>query len=192
MYYTADYVSPVGKILLASDGSALTGLWFYGQKYFAAGLPQKNTAAELPVFRQTAQWLDVYFSGRQPDFMPPLCLMGTPFQKQVWQMLQQIPYGSVTTYGALAAEIAKARGLHAMSARAVGSAVGRNPVSIIVPCHRVVGSNGGLTGYAGGISRKRSLLQLEGKETDDEISELRAAQATAVDSLVPSVDTLFI
>ena len=117
MYYTADHVSPVGKILLASDGSALTGLWFYGQKYFAAGLPQENTAADLPVFRQTAQWLDVYFSGHQPDFMPPLCLMGTPFQKQVWQMLQQIPYGSVTTYGALAAEIAKARELHAMSAR---------------------------------------------------------------------------
>lgn len=165
MYYTADHVSPVGKILLASDGSALTGLWFYGQKYFAAGLPQENTAADLPVFRQTAQWLDVYFSGHQPDFMPPLCLMGTPFQKQVWQMLQQIPYGSVTTYGALAAEIAKARGLHAMSARAVGSAVGRNPVSIIVPCHRVVGSDGSLTGYAGGISRKRSLLQLEGVDT---------------------------
>ena len=165
MYYTADHVSPVGKILLASDGSALTGLWFYGQKYFAAGLPQENTAADLPVFRQTAQWLDVYFSGHQPDFMPPLCLMGTPFQKQVWQMLQQIPYGSVTTYGALAAEIAKARGLHAMSARAVGSAVGRNPVSIIVPCHRVVGSNGSLTGYAGGLLRKRSLLQLEGVDT---------------------------
>ena len=146
---------------MASDGESLTGLWFERQKYYAATLTGEHTEKELPVFQQAKQWLDLYFQGKNPDFTPPLHLDGTPFRLAVWDVLQQIPYGQVMTYGEIANRIAGRQGLEKMSAQAVGGAVAHNPVSVIVPCHRVVGSNGSLTGYAGGIYKKIELLTLE-------------------------------
>lgn len=165
MLYTCFYKSPLGGITMASDGTALTGLWFDGQKYFAEGLAETAAAKTLPVFDETVRWLDIYFSGRRPDFTPPLNLKGTAFRKEVWQLLLQIPYGQTTTYGELAAQLAAHNGLKQMSAQAVGGAVGHNPISIIVPCHRVVGTGGSLTGYAGGLAKKLALLKLEGIDT---------------------------
>lgn len=161
MLYTCFYKSPLGGITMASDGTALTGLWFDGQKYFAEGLAETAAAKTLPVFDEAVRWLDIYFGGRRPDFTPPLNLEGTAFRKEVWQLLLQIPYGQTTTYGELAAH----NGLKRMSAQAVGGAVGHNPISIIVPCHRVVGTGGSLTGYAGGLAKKLALLKLEGIDT---------------------------
>lgn len=166
MDYTAHYNSPLGGITLASDGQALTGLWLDGQKHFgstlgmqaalpATGRTQEYSPTKIPVFDKTRHWLDIYFAGQIPDFTPPLQLLGTAFQQRVWKSLLAIPYGQTVTYGELA------RRLECRSAQAVGGAVGRNPVSIIVPCHRVVGSDGSLTGYAAGLDRKRALLQLE-------------------------------
>ena len=165
MQYIYSYQSPLGGITIASDGTALTGLWFDGQKYFAEGLAETAAAKTLPVFNETVRWLDIYFGGRRPDFTPPLNLKGTAFRKEVWQLLLQIPYGKTTTYGKLAAQLAAHRGLKQMSAQAVGGAVGHNPISIIVPCHRVVGTGGSLTGYAGGLAKKLALLKLEGIDT---------------------------
>lgn len=162
MDYTQEYGSPLGPVTLASDGEALTGLWFAGQKYDRSTLSDENEQRDLPVFRETARWLDRYFAGDAPDSTPPLKLRGSPFRQAVWEILLTIPRGSVTTYGEIAAHIAAQRGLEHMSAQAVGGAVGHNPVSIIVPCHRVVGADGSLTGYAGGIERKAWLLALEG------------------------------
>lgn len=150
---------------MASDGEALTGLWFDGQKYFGAGLASGCAEAELPVFELTARWLDIYFEGREPDFTPPLSPAGTGFQTVVWDILRNIPYGMTVTYGAIAAETADRLGVKKMSAQAVGGAVGHNPVSVIIPCHRVLGKNGSLTGYAGGLERKLALLRLEGIDT---------------------------
>ncbi len=161
MQYTNRCQSPVGGILLACDEIGLTGLWFDGEKYFADSLDPEHEEKDLPVFEQVKHWLDIYFSGRDPDFMPPIHMIGSPFQLAVWEILRQIPYGSVITYGDIAQMIAKQRGLPRMSAQAVGGAVGHNEISIIVPCHRVVGSNGSLTGYAGGIDKKVKLLALE-------------------------------
>ena len=157
MQYTCRYASPLGDILLAADGEGLTGLWFEGQKYFARGLDAEHEERLLPVFSQAARWLDTYFAGTEPGYTPPLHLIGTPFQRRVWEELLAIPYGGTETYGGLARRC----GYPAMSARAVGSAVGRNPVSVIVPCHRIVGADGSLTGYAGGTERKARLLALE-------------------------------
>jgi len=165
MICTHAYRSPLGGITLASDGENLTGLWFDGQKYFAAGLPPVREVRDLPVFAQTRAWLDAYFCGETPASMPPLALSGTPFRRAVWDLLRQIPYGQVTTYRDLAAALARQQGLTAMAAQAVGAAVGRNPVSLLVPCHRVVGSNGSLTGYAGGLDKKLWLLRREGVDT---------------------------
>ena len=161
MEYTNEYISPLGKILLASDGHALTGLWFEGQKYFAAKLERDHEEKDLPVFAQVAEWLALYFNGKHPAFTPPLTLKGTPFQKEVWEAMLAIPFGQTTTYAKIAAQIAKHRGLASMSAQAVGSAVAHNPISLIIPCHRVVGSDGSLTGYAGGIEKKEWLLAME-------------------------------
>lgn len=165
MLYTCFYKSPLGGITMASDGTALTGLWFDGQKYFAEGSNPDAEEKKLPIFDEAMRWLDIYFSGRRPDFTPPLNLEGTAFRKEVWQQLLQIPYGQTTTYGELAAQLAAHRGLKQMSAQAVGGAVGHNPISIIVPCHRVVGTGGSLTGYAGGLAKKLALLKLEGIDT---------------------------
>lgn len=154
--------SPLGTILLSSDGTALTGLWFAGQKHFGAHLPPDCEELNLPVFEQAGAWLDLYFGGKEPDFTPPLSPRGTRFQKEVWDILLTIPYGQTVTYGEIASALAKQQGQAHMSARAVGGAVGRNPVSLIIPCHRVIGADGSLTGYAGGTDRKKSLLILEG------------------------------
>ena len=164
MQYTHSYESPLGRMLLASDGAALTGLWFVGQKYYAAALDKQLEEKTLPVFEQTKSWLDIYFSGKKPDFTPPLEPVGSEFRREVWELLLSIPYGRTVTYAELAAAIAERRSLSHMSAQAVGGAVGHNPISIIIPCHRVVGSGGSLTGYAGGIDRKIRLLSLEGAD----------------------------
>ncbi|MBD5543832.1 MAG: methylated-DNA--[protein]-cysteine S-methyltransferase [Lachnospiraceae bacterium] len=161
MEYTNHYDSPLGGITLASDGEALTGLWFDGQKYFGATLAEGCEQKELPVFEQAHQWLDIYFSGKDPGFIPPLVMKTTPFRKEVWEILLQIPYGKTMTYGEIAGKIAKQKGLGNMSAQAVGSAVGHNAISLIIPCHRVVGAGGSLTGYAGGMDKKVQLLSME-------------------------------
>ena len=162
MDYLWHYDSPLGTVTLASDGISLTGLWFDGQKHFGSTLSARTTEQPLPVFTETAGWLDLYFKGTDPGFVPPVFLRGTPFRLSVWNVLREIPYGQIVTYGQIAAAVAKRNGLARMSAQAVGGAVGRNPVSLIVPCHRVIAADGNLTGYAGGIGRKRSLLLLEG------------------------------
>ena len=159
MLYTSHYTSPLGGITLTSDGMALTGLYFDGERDF----PDLSAAhkKDLPVFGEVLRWLDLYFAGKKPDFMPPLAPVGTPFQQAVWEILKTTPYGETTTYGAIAKQLEKDTGRR-MSAQAVGGAVGRNPISILIPCHRVIGANGSLTGYAGGLDKKECLLGLEG------------------------------
>ena len=162
MFYISKYNSPVGGITLASNGKELTGLWFDGQKYFADNLSEDYTEKELPIFAQTKKWLDIYFSGKAPDFTPPLNMDGiSPFRKRVWEIMLEIPFGQTATYGNIAKQIAKETG-NKVSGQAVGGAVGHNSISLIIPCHRVVGTNGSLTGYAGGIDKKIKLLKLEG------------------------------
>lgn len=161
MEYTYHYDSPLGGITLASDGEALTGLWFDGQKYFGDTLSKDHEAKELPIFEQTVTWLDIYFNGKEPDFTPPLSMKTTPFRKAVWEIMLTIPFGQTMTYGEIADKIAKQKGISRMSAQAVGGAVGHNSISLIIPCHRVVGTNGSLTGYAGGIDKKMQLLTME-------------------------------
>lgn len=152
--------SPLGRLTLAADGQALTGLWMEGQKYFRRGLPEDVKVIDLLVFRQAEAYLSAYFAGESLPPMPPLAPAGTPFQRAVWALLEEIPLGRTRTYGALAEELRR-RGT-AAAPRAVGAAVGRNPISILIPCHRCVGADGSLTGYAGGLERKRFLLALEG------------------------------
>lgn len=159
--YTGSYTSPLGGITMASDGERLTGLWFDGQKYFGATLPPNPISKELPVFAETRRWLDGYFRGASPAPLPSLRLCGSPFRLAVWALLQKIPRGQVITYGEIARVLAAETGRSSMSAQAVGGAVGHNPISILVPCHRVVGTDGSLTGYAGGMERKQALLLLE-------------------------------
>ncbi len=161
MTYIHKYSSPLGGITLASDGQALTGLWFDGQKYYGDTLHKETQERDLQVFTQAVKWLDIYFSGVSPDFTPPLNLITTPFRKAVCDIILTIPFGHTMTYGEIAGIIARQRGIGRMSAQAVGGAVSHNPVSLIVPCHRVIGSDGSLTGYAGGIDRKIKLLELE-------------------------------
>lgn len=162
MQSTNHYSSPLGELLLAADDKGLTGVWFVGQKYFAYHLDKDHEDRNLPIFEETRHWLDEYFSGKRPNFTPTLHLVGTDFQIEVWNILRTIPYGKTITYGDIAKLMAKKHGLKSMSAQAVGGAVGHNEISIIVPCHRVIGADGNLTGYAGGIDRKKKLLQLEG------------------------------
>ena len=161
MTYIQHYSSPLGGILLAADETGLIGLWFDGQKYFARDLPSECAEKETPILAEAMRWLDIYFSGKEPDFLPPLHPVGSPFRQEVWKILLQIPYGKTVTYGDISKQLAKGAGLERMSAQAVGGAVGHNEISIIIPCHRVVGTNGSLTGYAGGIDRKIKLLELE-------------------------------
>ena len=161
MEYIHHYTSPLGPITMASDGEQLTGLWFDGQKYYADTLDEEHEERSLAVFEQTERWLDIYFSGEEPDFTPSLLMKTTDFRKAVWEILLAIPYGQTLTYGEIADRIAKQKGIGKMSARAVGGAVGHNSISLIIPCHRVVGTNGSLRGYAGGINRKIKLLEME-------------------------------
>ncbi|MDE7435479.1 MAG: methylated-DNA--[protein]-cysteine S-methyltransferase [Lachnospiraceae bacterium] len=166
MQYISHYTSPVGDMLLAGDDMGLNGLWLEGQKYYPGSLILEYEEKELPVFTQTKEWLTVYFAGKEPDFMPPLHPIGTAFQMEVWDILRQIPYGQTITYGAIARKIAGKRRTSRMSAQAVGGAVGHNRISILIPCHRVVGADGSLTGYAGGLDMKRRLLTLEGVDME--------------------------
>ena len=159
--YTCTYKSKLGDILLAADAIGLTGLWFEGQKYFANTLPDGAISQESLILTEAKRWLDIYFSGREPDFSLPLHFTGSDFQNEVWGILSAIPYGQTTTYGEIAKQLAQRREVPRMSAQAVGGAVGKNEISIIVPCHRVVGTNGSLTGYAGGMDKKVALLKLE-------------------------------
>ena len=158
------YDSPLGGITLASDGEALIGLWFDGQKRFASTLAAEREHRPLPVFEETVRWLHIYFSGREPGFTPPLCLRTTAFRRLVGEIMLAIPYGKTATYRDIAQLAAARMGLATLSAQAVGGAVGHNPISLIVPCHRVVGTDGSLTGYAGGMDKKLRLLQLEGAD----------------------------
>ncbi|MGN1166444.1 MAG: methylated-DNA--[protein]-cysteine S-methyltransferase [Lachnospiraceae bacterium] len=161
MEYITQYKSPLGWLTLASDGEAITGLWIEGQKYFGRTLEELTVKQDLPVFEEAIRWLDGYFQGEKSDILFSLCPKGTEFQKSVWKILCDIPYGATITYGEIAKKIAREKGKASMSAQAVGSAVGHNPISILIPCHRVIGANGSLTGYAGGIEKKRWLLELE-------------------------------
>lgn len=161
MDYIYHYRSPLGDMTLGSDGQTLTGVWFDCQKHYATTISKEAECRSLPIFDNTVAWLDIYFGGEIPDFVPPLTMRGTEFRKTVWKILTEIPYGSTMTYKEIATRIASERGLPHMSAQAVGSAVGHNPISLIVPCHRVIGTNGSLTGYAGGIAIKEQLLRLE-------------------------------
>ena len=165
MQYISNYKSFIGDILLSADDVGLTGLWFEGQKYFALHLDRECEEKEIPLFEKVKHWLDIYFSGKEPDFDIPLHFTGTVFQNEVWKILCSIPYGHTMTYGEIAKKFALERGSGHMSAQAVGGAVGHNKISIIVPCHRVVGTNGSLTGYAGGIDKKIKLLNLEKADT---------------------------
>ena len=156
--FVAGYASPLGGMTLAGTESAITGLWFDGQKYFGAGLPESAARGVTAPLREALRWLDIYFSGKNPGFTPPLCPSGSDFRRAVWDELLKIPYGETVTYGALAARLGTG------CAQAAGGAVGHNPISLIIPCHRVVGADGSLTGYAGGIFKKLSLLRLEGAD----------------------------
>lgn len=168
MFYTTFYSSPLGRMTLASDGTNLVGAWFKAQKHYEAHMPQHTAFTDdLFVFRQAKHWLDVYFGGDCPDFSLPLNPVGSsPFRTYVWQILQQIPHGQTITYGDIAKKLQLQTGKR-VSAQAVGGAVGHNPISVIVPCHRVMGANGNLTGYAGGLELKIALLKLEGVNIDE-------------------------
>lgn len=164
MYYSATYPSPVGTITLACDGEHLVGLWLGGQKYHGGTIPEEMVEKSgIPVFDDAKKWLDRYFAGEKPGISElPLAPIGGAFRQGVWGILCDIPYGEVITYGDIAKKMAIKMGKDSMSGQAVGGAVGHNPISIIIPCHRVVGSNGSLTGYAGGVQTKIKLLKLEG------------------------------
>lgn len=166
MTYTQWCASPLGNILLAAEGVRLTGLWFEDEKYFAHSLKKMYEERNTPVLQRTKQWLNMYFSGKEPKFTVPFYYNGTDFQNEVWDILCTIPYGHTASYGSIAQLIAEKRGLARMSARAIGNAVAHNEISIIIPCHRVIGSNGNITGYAGGLHRKIHLLTLEGIRAD--------------------------
>ena len=161
MHYINQYDSPLGPMLLVSDGEAIIGLWFTEQKYFAQNLQAGYVARDCQAFTSARKWLDIYFCGKEPDFTPPIKLQGSAFRLAVWKILLEIPYGCTVTYGEIAMRMAQKSGKKRMSAQAVGGAVGHNPIGIIVPCHRVVGSNGSLTGYAAGIAKKQYLLRCE-------------------------------
>ena len=164
MIYRTYYLSPLGKMLLAADDIGLVGAWFEGQKYFGefpGHMDFSFEENENHILKDALRWLDIYFSGKEPDFTPTLSMKTTEFRKKVWKILLTIPYGKTMTYGEIAERIAKDSGKAKMSAQAVGGAVGHNSISLIIPCHRVIGANGSLTGYAGGIEKKKKLLELE-------------------------------
>ena len=164
MYYFTTDPSPVGELMIASEGEYLVGLWIAKQKYYGNTLPEQAVRNDdISVFSVIKNWLEQYFAGNNPSIAHvPLAPIGNEFRQGVWEILRSIPYGEVTSYGSIAKKLAIQTGKSCISAQAVGGAVGHNPISIIIPCHRVVGANGSLTGYAGGIDTKIKLLQLEG------------------------------
>lgn len=159
--YRMHYASPIGMLTLASDGEHITGLWNQGQAHFPVGMEDVPLDAKRPVFQQASRWLDCYFAGQDPKNPPPLKPKGSPFQQEVWAELLKIPPGSTISYGQIAKNLNDRGRQKPSSARAVGLAVGRNPISILIPCHRVVGASGSLRGYAAGLARKEHLLRLE-------------------------------
>lgn len=163
MIYTSAYQSPIGNLLIASKDNKLVGLWVENQKYYLSNFKEEIVEKEnLEILVKTKKWLDRYFNGEKPDIKElEISPVGSEFRKSVWEILKNIPYGEVITYNDIAKEIAKQKGIKKMSAQAVGGAVGHNPISIIIPCHRVVGTNGSLTGFAGGIKKKIYLLEHE-------------------------------
>lgn len=164
MIYTCGIDTPLGPATAASEDGTLTGFWFIGQKYYPLDTGAWQDDPTNPVFAALREWIAGYFAGNNPVPGFPLDPHGTPFQKAVWNLLMRIPYGQLTTYGELARRLAAAQGRASLSAQAVGGAVGHNPISLLIPCHRVVGAGGSLTGYAGGIDKKRALLALEHAE----------------------------
>ena len=166
MFYSSCYKSPLGSIMLAANGDSLVGLWFENQKYFAAAMPDEIEEKEVAVLTAAKRWLDDYFDGRNPAITAlPLAPAGSEFRHTVWKLLCEIPYGTVCSYGDIAGKIRAKSGSSGALSRAVGGAVGHNPISLIIPCHRVIGANGTLTGYAGGVDKKLELLKLEGVDT---------------------------
>lgn len=161
MIYITHYQSQIGEILMAADDIGLIGLWFENQKYYADSLKGESVNEENDILKEAKRWLDIYFTGKEPDFVPRIHLIGSDFRKVVWNILLTIPYGHTMTYGEIARKLESEKWCRKMSAQAVGGAVGHNSISIIIPCHRVVGTNGSLTGYAGGIDKKEYLLRLE-------------------------------
>jgi methylated-DNA-[protein]-cysteine S-methyltransferase len=166
MYYSTSFASPIGLLTVACDGQNLVGLWIEGQKYHGDTLPEKASEREdIAVFDRTKIWLERYFAGEKPEPSElPLAPIGGAFRQGVWDILLSVPYGSVMTYGEIAKTLARKSNKARFSAQAVGGAVGHNPISVIIPCHRVVGAGGNLTGYAGGIATKIRLLELEGAD----------------------------
>jgi len=155
--YSTNYSSPLGEMIIASDGEAICGLWFYGQKHFLSSINYEIIENnDLTIFKKVTAWLDDYFNGKNPQINFKLNPAGSDFRRKVWDILMEIPYGETLTYGEIALKLSST-----MSAQAVGGAVGHNPISILIPCHRVMGANGKLTGYAGGLDRKKKLLDLE-------------------------------
>lgn len=174
MIYCSYYNSPLGKMLLLADENSILGCYFVNQKRY----PNNDCFQQKDVNQiiLAKKWLDIYYSGKNPNFMPNYYLSGTPFQRCVWEYLTQIPYGGVVSYGEIARTIAQSRGQKALSAQAVGNAVGANPLSVFIPCHRVIGTNGHLTGYAGGLERKIQLLELEGNKVIRDNADLRCSK----------------
>ena len=169
MNYYSTYHSPIGELFLVSDGAVLTGLFFDAENELVQKdlNPTPDLKEPLPVFETTNHWLDIYFRGEKPNFFPEVGFHDTPFREEVWELLKDIPYGETVSYGDLAKKIAAHRGMKKMSAQAIGGAVGKNPISIIIPCHRVIGTDGSLIGYGGGMNRKKYLLELEGIQIND-------------------------
>ena len=166
MYYSSEIASPFGAITLASDGENLCGLWLEGQKYHGGSIPgEMRKDGSLKIFACVNDWLERYFAGQNPDASGlPLAPVGGEFRQNVWRIISEVPYGQVFTYGGIAKKLASQMNKENVPARAVGGAVGHNPISIIIPCHRIVGANGSLTGYAGGLAKKIKLLELEGAD----------------------------
>lgn len=162
--------SPLGRILLAADAQGLIGAWFEGARYFPKQLENARRSPENAILAQAERWIACYFAGQRPDFMPPLHMQGTGFQVAVWQELMTVPYGHTISYGELAQRLCVRRGMARMAAQAVGGAVGRNAVHLIIPCHRVIGADGGLVGYGAGLERKKYLLTLENAQNSGHFS----------------------
>lgn len=164
MIYVSKHETPLGMITIAGTKENLVGVWFDNQKYFGSTIPKEHQVGETKVIKETKKWLDIYFSGVEPDFFPLLLMEDSFFRMQVWEILKTIPYNQTKTYKEVGRQVAKKRNILNMSAQAVGGAVGKNPFAILIPCHRVIGKNGDLKGYAGGIQIKKQLLDLEKNE----------------------------